>query len=79
MTRNKREQRAAARAEMVTAVWKRLPAAAGGGGGHGQSAGDDGATRDPAETIAAKYNAETELTAEVKSGANTFDFDLTSG
>jgi hypothetical protein len=51
-------------------------AAASGGGGHGQSAG---ATRDPAETIASKYNDATELTAEVKTGINTFDFELTSG
>ena len=51
------------------------PAAAGG---HGQSAGDAGSTRDPAETIAAKYNDATELTADVKSGDNTIDFTLTS-
>lgn len=54
------------------------PAAGGGSGGHGQSSGDAGVTRDPAETIAAKYNDSTELTAEVKSGENKFDFPLTS-
>jgi hypothetical protein len=53
-------------------------AAAPVAGGHGQNAGDAGATRDPAETIAAKYNDATELTADVKSGDNSIDFALTS-
>ena len=51
----------------------------GAGGPAGEHAeGEQKDAAEPAEAIPAKYNTESTLTADVKPGSNTFDFNLES-